>query len=97
MNISDITHRIGESTAPVPQNPREALPGTTPRPFWTREKGECRFILEAFPTSPADALTCCAPTTANYCPEHQKICERVIDPTTKKRNERDLVRRFARS
>lgn len=55
----------------------EALPGTTPIPFWkVALKGECNFILQDIVGSMSDALCCAAETNPGerYCPIHMARC-----------------------
>lgn len=68
--------------APPPQPPKgtvqmsvfeRGLPGTTPRPWLTREFGECAWPVSG---QGADTFSCCAPVDdpkRPYCARHSRI------------------------
>lgn len=64
------------------------LPGTEPRPWLTREFGECAFIVQG---AGADAFSCCAPADGKaYCARHHAI---MYQPTPKKRPRTEFAAR----
>ena len=80
---------VGPITPPItppvpPRSPwREAafepLAGTTPRPWLTREFGECAFPVGG---DGDQLMSCCAPVKARsgYCPTHHAVAFRPVSP-----------------
>lgn len=81
----------GPATPPAPLSPprspwREAafdpLPGSAPRPWLTREFGECAFPVGG---EEAAVLSCCAPARRRsaYCAAHHAIVFRPVPPAVR--------------
>lgn len=61
-----------------------ALARTTPRPWLSREPGECAFPVDGAGEGPgAGQLSCCAPARPRsaYCPGHHAIVFRTVSPS----------------
>jgi hypothetical protein len=89
--ILDLTaHRsnpVAAAAAPASPAPKPASIALAPRPWETRERGECEFTIGDGPF-----LSCCNPTAGRYCPEHRAI---LYQPTSKAKPYERSVRRFA--
>jgi GcrA cell cycle regulator len=80
---------------PLPSSPwREAvfapLQGTTPRPWLSREFGECAFPAAG---EGEGVLSCCAPARPRsaYCAAHHRIVFRAVSPDAQAAEERWLA------
>jgi GcrA cell cycle regulator len=94
---------LGPSEPPAPPAApwREAafapLPGTAPRPWLSRDAGECAFPAGGEGT---ETLSCCAPVQARsaYCAAHHAVVFRTLSPSARASEQRrwaEAVERWA--
>jgi GcrA cell cycle regulator len=93
-------HASGDAASAQPPAPpkspwREAafapLPGATPRPWLTREAGECAFPVGGEGIA---VLSCCAPTRPRsaYCEAHHGVVFKAVSPGARAAEERQWIR-----
>lgn len=75
----------------------EALSGTVPRPWLSREFGECAFPVGG---EGGDLVSCCAPTRprSGYCAAHHAIAFKPVSPAARAAEQRrwaDTAQRWA--
>jgi GcrA cell cycle regulator len=71
------------------------LRGTTPRPWLTREFGECAFPVDG---EGAATLSCCAPVRRGsvYCAAHHRIAYKAFPPSAREEEQREWARAVER-
>jgi GcrA cell cycle regulator len=89
--LAGASQGVRRTAAPEPpRSPwREAafapLAGTAPRPWLSRDLGECAFPVESGGEGDGDGrqLSCCAPAKLRsaYCPDHHRIVFRSVSPS----------------